>query len=94
MQTYLRTRQQREKNANVTGLLATLGLHAVALVVCLTSGFTYLDPPPPERTSLVITFEEEMETEKPLPTRTGRQPQAADIPGFQKILFLYGPHQN
>ena len=59
MQPYQRTQKKSEKNAKVTGILVTLGVHAAALVICLTSGLTYLDPPPPERTSLVIEFEEE-----------------------------------
>ena len=57
MQPYQRTRQRREKTANVTGVIVTLGAHALALVVLLTSGLKYLDPPPPERTSLLIEFD-------------------------------------
>ena len=79
MQPYQRTREKREKNANVTGILATLGIHAAALVVLLTSGLTYLDPPPPERTSIVIEFEEEVPEVKPVQTRIGRQPQAEEV---------------
>ena len=79
MQPYQRTRQTREKNANVSGLLLTLGLHALALVVLLTSGLTYLDPPPPERTSLLIEFEEEELLTPPVTTRTGREPQAEEV---------------
>ena len=79
MQPYQRTREKREKNANVTGILATLGIHAAALVVLLTNGLTYLDPPPPERTSLLIEFEEEVLKVKPIETRVGRQPQAEEV---------------
>ena len=79
MQPYQRTREKREKNANVTGILVTLGIHAAALVVLLTSGLTYLDPPPPERTSIVIEFEEEVPEVKPVQTRIGRQPQAEEV---------------
>ena len=79
MQPYQRTREKREKNANVTGILVTLGIHAAALVVLFTSGLTYLDPPPPERTSLLIEFEEEVPEVKPVQTRIGRQPQAEEV---------------
>lgn len=79
MQPYQRTQEKREKNANVSGLLLTLGVHAAALVVLLTSGLKYLDPPPPERTSLLIEFEEEAPQARPLETRIGRQPQAEEI---------------
>ena len=79
MQPYQRTRERREKNANVSGIVLTLGIHALALVVLLTSGLKYLDPPPPERTSLLIEFEEEEVRVKPLQTRVGRQPQAEEV---------------
>ena len=78
MQPYLRSREQQDKRARLTGLAATVLLHAVALVICLTSGLKYLDPPPPE-TSFLIDFEEEiLEPEKPVQTRVGRQPQAEE----------------
>ena len=97
MQTYLRTREQRERNAIVTGILATVVLHVIALVVCLTSGFTYLDPPPPERTSLVITFEDELEPEKPLPAKVGREPQAEEVDPEKPVELVQkaeSPHVN
>ena len=78
MQPYLRSREQQDKRARLTGLAATVLLHAVALVICLTSGLKYLDPPPPE-TSFLIDFEEEiLDPEKPVQTRVGRQPQAEE----------------
>lgn len=88
MQPYQRTQAQREKHANVTGIAATLGLHALALVICLTSGLTYLDPPPPERTTLVIEFEEEVEQTRPVPTRVGRQPQAETIDRTREVELV------
>lgn len=97
MQPYQRTREKREKNANVTGILVTLGIHAAALVVCLTSGLTYLDPPPPERTSMLIEFEEEVEQEKPVVTRVGRQPQAEEVDRTKEVELVQkaeSPHVN
>ena len=79
MQPYQRSRLDREKKSNVTGIVVTLVFHALLAVVLLTSGLTYLDPPPPERTSLLIEFEVEQEQVKPVPTRTGRQPQAEAV---------------
>ena len=79
MQPYQRTREQRDKNANVTGIAVTVAVHALALVICLTTGFSYLDPPPPERTSLVIEFEEETVPEKPIPAQAGREPQSQQV---------------
>ena len=74
MQPYLRSRQTEDQRARWTGLAATVAVHAVALVFCLTAGLKYLDPPPPE-TSFLIDFEEELvENETPVETKVGRQP--------------------
>ena len=97
MQPYQRTRQKREKNANVTGIAATLGIHALALVLLLTSGLQYLDPPPPERTSLLIEFEDEELQTKPVITRVGRQPQAEDVDRTKEVELVQkaeSPHVN
>ena len=88
MQPYQRTREKREKVANVTGILATLAIHAVALVFCLTSGFTYLDPPPPERAPLVIEFQEDIAVEKPVETQIGQQPQAEEIDTEKEVELV------
>ena len=97
MQPYQRTREKREKTANVTGVVATLGVHALALVVLLTSGLKYLDPPPPERSSLVIEFEEEQLQTKPVQTKVGRQPQAEEIDLEREVDLVQkaeSPHVN
>ena len=78
MQPYLRSRQTEDKRARWTGLAATVAVHVVALVFCLTAGLKYLDPPPPE-TSFLIDFEEELvEDVTPVETKIGRQPQAEE----------------
>ena len=97
MQPYQRTREQREKNANVTGIVVTLVFHALALVLLLTSGLKYLDPPPPERTSLLIEFEEETELQRPVITRVGRQPQAEEVDLTKPVELVQkaeSPHVN
>ena len=97
MQPYQRTQQKREKTAAVTGILATAGIHAAALVLLLTSGLTYLDPPPPERTSLLIEFEEEVQEAKPLRTQVGRQPQAEEVDRTKEVELVQkaeAPHVN
>ena len=97
MQPYQRTRQQREKNANVSGIAITLAVHAIAVVVLLTSGLKYLDPPPPERTSLLIEFEEEIQPVKPVQTRIGRQPQAEEVDVTKPVELVQkaqSPHVN
>ena len=76
MQPYKRTQENREKHANVAGLVVTFAVHALALLLCLTLGLRYLDPPPPERTTLLIEFDEQVPEEEPVETRIGREPQA------------------
>ena len=89
MQPYQRSRIRREKTANVTGVAITLGVHALALVVLLTSGLKYLDPPPPERTSLLIEFEapEELEV-KPEEAQKGREPQADEVDPEREVELV------
>lgn len=88
MHPYQRSRLQREKASNVTGIAVTVVFHALALVVLLTSGLKYLDPPPPERTSLLIDFEVMPETEKPSPTREGPEPQAEEVDPTQPVELV------
>jgi len=88
MQPYQRTQAQREKNANVAGILVTVALHALALVFCLCSGLKYLDPPPPERTSVLIEFEEEQVPVKPRQTKVGRQPQAENVDRTKEVELV------
>ena len=88
MQTYKHTREKREKRAGLVGILLTLAVHALVLVVCLSAGLSYLDPPPPERTSLVIEFEDLEEEVKPRQTEIGRQPQAEEIDKEKEVKLV------
>ena len=59
----------------MTGVALTAVLHA-GLAACLfVTGFTYLDPPPPEKEMFLIEFEEP-KIEKPKQTWNGTRPQA------------------
>ena len=97
MQPYLRSRQTEDKRARLTGLAATVLVHVLVLVFCLTAGLKYLDPPPPE-TSFLIDFEEEvLEDEKPVATKVGRQPQAEETDPTQPVELVQkaeSPHVN
>ena len=97
MQPYLRSRQTEDKRARLTGLAATVLIHVVALVFCLTAGLKYLDPPPPE-TSFLIDFEEEiLEEETPVDAKVGRQPQAEETDPTQPVELVQkaeSPHVN
>ena len=97
MQPYQRSRIKGEKKSNVTGILVTLAFHALALVVLFTSSLKYLDPPPPERSTLLIEFEEEQVRVKPAPTRVGRQPQAKTVDPSKPVELVQkaqSPHVN
>ena len=97
MQPYLRSRQTEDKRARWTGLAATVAVHAVAVVFCLTAGLKYLDPPPPE-TSFLIDFEEELvENATPVETKVGRQPQAEETDPEKPVELVQkaeSPHVN
>ena len=97
MQPYLRTRQTEDRRGRWTGLAATVAIHVLALVFCLTAGLKYLDPPPPE-TSFLIDFEEELaENETPVETKVGRQPQAEETDPEKPVELVQkaeSPHVN
>ena len=97
MQPYLRSRQTEDTKARWTSLAATVAIHALALVFCLTAGLKYLDPPPPE-TSFLIDFEEEiLEDETPVESRVGRQPQAEETDPEKPVELVQqaqSPHVN
>lgn len=88
MQPYQRTQNRREKNANVSGIALTLVVHALALTLLLTCGLRYLDPPPPERTTLLISFEDDTPETKPVQTRIGPEPQAEEIDPTQAVELV------
>ena len=88
MQPYLHTRDQQEKNARTGGIIVTVALHVALALVCLFTGLSYLDPPPPERTSLLIEFEPEEEHVRIHQSRTGRQPQADEVDRTREVELV------
>lgn len=70
-------REKREKVSRVTGIILTAAAHAGLLVCCVVSGFTYLDPPPPERELFVIDFDA-VEVQKPKQVWNGTSARAVD----------------
>jgi len=89
MKPYQHTREQRERRAKVTGIAVTFLVHALALGLCLVTGLTYLDPPPPERTSLLIEFEEAPEVDvKPVESRIGREPEAQETDPEREVELV------
>ena len=89
MKPYQHTREQRERRAKLSGAAVTLTVHALALGLCLVTGLRYLDPPPPERTSLLIEFDEAPEVDvKPVENRIGREPQADETDPEKEVELI------
>ena len=77
MEQYLRERERQEKRSRVTGVALTVSMHIALLVCCFITGFTYLDPPPPEQEQILIEFDEPV-IEKPKQTWNGTRPRAVE----------------
>ena len=74
---YLRARERQEKKSRVTGVALTVSAHLVILACCFLMGFTYLDPPPPEKEQILIEFDEP-ELQRPKQTWDGTRPRAVN----------------
>lgn len=72
---YIQERDKQNKVSKATGLVLTTAVHAALVACCFVAGFTYLDPPPPEKEQILIEFEE-MEIKKPKQTWKGTKPRA------------------
>ena len=84
---YLLERERQEKRSRATGIVLTVVLHA-GLAGCLfVTGFTYLDPPPPEKEMIIIDFEEPT-IEKPKQIWNGTRPQAVNPDPTQPINLV------
>ena len=74
---YIQERNRQEKHSwLIGGALAVVG-HSALLVGFILGGFTYLDPPPPEREQILIEFEQP-KIEKPKQRFDGTQPRAEE----------------
>ena len=76
-QQYIRERERREKHSRATGVVLSVIAHGAMVGCFFVTGFTYLDPPPPEKEQIVIDFEE-FETAKPKPVWHGTRPRAEE----------------
>lgn len=86
MEQYLRERERQEKKSRVTGATLTVVMHIALLVCCFLTGFTYLDPPPPEQEQILIEFDEP-ESQKPRQTWNGTSPRVS-VPDPSKDINL------
>lgn len=72
---YIHERARQELMSRTTGIVLTVFAHVGMAAGCIISGFTYLDPPIPEREMILIDFEEQEEV-KPRQILNGTRPQA------------------
>ena len=87
MRQYLKERERQESKSRVTGVTLTVSAH-IALAVCFyLTGFTYLDPPPPEQENILIEFEEP-DIQKPKQTWNGTRPQAVNPDPTKEINLV------
>lgn len=84
---YIRERARQEKKSRTTGAALTVILHAVLLVSCFATGFTYLDPPPPEKEMILIDFDQP-EIEKPRQVMDGTSPRAENPDPTQPLNLV------
>lgn len=86
-QQYLQVREKQARRSRTTGVALTIVLHAGLVAGGAISGFTYLDPPPPEKEMIVIDFTEP-EIEKPKQIWNGTRPQAVNPDPTQPINLV------
>ena len=89
---YIRERDRQSKVSKTTGVVLTVSVHACLIACCFFSGFTYLDPPPPEKEQILIEFEE-VEIKKPKQTWRGTSPRA-EVPSKEINLVQQSQAQN
>ena len=74
-QQYIRERERQEALSRQGGIVLTVVVHLGFLACAFYTGFTYLDPPPPDQEQILIEFDEP-EIERPRQTWNGSRPQA------------------
>ena len=74
-QQYIRERERQEALSRKGGIVFTIVVHLIFLACAFFTGFTYLDPPPPDQEQILIEFDEP-EIERPRQTWNGSRPQA------------------
>ena len=89
---YMHNQNKDSRNSVLTGVFLTVVVNAGLAVGLATSGFTYLDPPPPDKEQILIEFEE-VEVEKPKQRRDGTKPRA-EVPSKEINLVQQSQAQN
>ncbi len=87
MEQYLRERERQARKSRMTGVMLTAVMHGALLACCFLTGFTYLDPPPPEQEQILIEFADP-ETGKPKQTWDGTSPRALEPDPTKEINLV------
>lgn len=72
---YKQEQERQGKMSRAAGAVLTVFMHLCLLACFFLTGFKYLDPPPPEKTPILIEFDEP-EISKPKQSWDGARPQA------------------
>lgn len=72
---YVRERKKQAKHSMATGGVFAVLFNGVIVAGLCIGGFTYLDPPPPEKEQILIEFDQ-VEIQKPKQRRDGTKPRA------------------
>ena len=71
----MQERQRQQRRSIISGGVFAIVANGMLVTGLCVGGFTYLDPPPPEKEQIIIDFEE-VETKKPKQRRDGTKPRA------------------
>ena len=92
MKHYIQERIRQETRSIICGGVLAFMTNGVLVAGMCIGGFTYLDPPPPEKEQILIEFDE-VEIKKPKQTRNGSKPRA-EVPSKEINLVQQSEAQN
>ena len=85
-------RQRQETRSILSGGVLAFVANGMLVAGLCVGGFTYLDPPPPEKEQILIEFEQ-VEVQKPKQRRDGTKPRA-EVPSKEIKLVQQSQAQN
>lgn len=94
-QKYIQERERQARRSAITGAVMTIAVHGLIVTCCVVTGFTYLDPPPPEQEQILIDFTE-LESVEPEQIWNGTQPKVAEPDPTEPIKLVQaseGPNE-
>ena len=89
---YIRERDKQAKHSVATGGVFAVLFNGLIVAGLCIGGFTYLDPPPPEKEQILIEFDQ-VEIEKPKQRRDGTKPRA-EVPSKEIKLVQQSEAQH